>query len=312
VIVFFGRPDDRPLALAIEQAASQGVPYVVLDQTRLGHDELLLDVGPDRVDGRLHTCGTELELGAIAAVYARPLALSHTRDELERARSEQLNASFLEWLDDAGCLVVNRPRAMQSNVSKPYQLQLVAESGMTVPATLVTNRPEDVHDFRARHGRVIYKSISGIRSIVTELDEHTIEHLERIRSLPTQFQAYVEGVDVRVHVVGDRVFATEIASSATDYRYAHRAGEPATLQPTELPSAVGRRCLALAQRLELPFCGIDLRRRPDGAHVCFEVNPMPAYSYFESETGQPIAQALVDLLTGAGANVGSWSRFATT
>jgi hypothetical protein len=26
------------------------------------------------------------------------------------------------------------------------------------------------------------------------------------------------------------------------------------------------------------------------------VNPMPGYSYFEQETGQPISEALVDLL----------------
>jgi NAD(P)-dependent dehydrogenase (short-subunit alcohol dehydrogenase family) len=44
------------------------------------------------------------------------------------------------------------------------------------------------------------------------------------------------------------------------------------------------------------ICGIDLRRRPDGEHVCFEVNPMPGYSYFESETGQAISEALVDYL----------------
>jgi D-alanine-D-alanine ligase-like ATP-grasp enzyme len=54
--------------------------------------------------------------------------------------------------------------------------------------------------------------------------------------------------------------------------------------------------VALAARLRLQFCGIDLRRRPDGEHVCLEVNPMPGYSYFESETGQAISEALVDYL----------------
>jgi glutathione synthase/RimK-type ligase-like ATP-grasp enzyme len=201
---------------------------------------------------------------------------------------------------------------MRSNVSKPYQLQLVADAGMPVPPTLVTNQPDLVRAFHARHGRLVYKSISGIRSIVTELDEASLQRLDRIRLLPTQFQAYVDGVDVRVHMVGDQVFATEIASAATDYRYARRNGEVATLSPTELPAVVQRRCVDLARRLELPFCGIDLRRRPDGVHVCFEVNPMPAFAYFEGETGQPIAAALVQLLATAGANVDAWSPFART
>ena len=54
----------------------------------------------------------------------------------------------------------------------------------------------------------------------------------------------------------------------------------------------------LQQQLELPLCGIDLRRRPDGSYVCFEVNPMPAFSYYESNTGQPIARSLVEYMSG--------------
>ena len=68
MIVFFGRLDDRPLALAIEGAAAGDVPYLVVDQTRLHEDDFVLDVGADRVDGRLRACGAELELGAISAV----------------------------------------------------------------------------------------------------------------------------------------------------------------------------------------------------------------------------------------------------
>ncbi|BFV55823.1 hypothetical protein KCMC57_up09270 [Kitasatospora sp. CMC57] len=60
-----------------------------------------------------------------------------------------------------------------------------------------------------------------------------------------------------------------------------------------------RRSVRPATELGLPPAGIDLRERPDGAWVCFEVNPMPAYSYYESHTGQPSAAAIVDLLAGA-------------
>ena len=38
---------------------------------------------------------------------------------------------------------------------------------------------------------------------------------------------------------------------------------------------------------------------------------MPAFAYFEGETGQPIAAALVELLA-TGANVDAWSPFART
>ena len=55
---------------------------------------------------------------------------------------------------------------------------------------------------------------------------------------------------------------------------------------------LARRCVSLAHALELPLAGIDLRITPTGRVVCFEVNPSPAFSYYESHTGQPIAAAI--------------------
>jgi hypothetical protein len=53
--------------------------------------------------------------------------------------------------------------------------------------------------------------------------------------------------------------------------------------------------------LGLRFSGIDLRALESGEVVCFEVNPCPAYAYYEGHTGQPIAAALARHLAGAAA-----------
>jgi glutathione synthase/RimK-type ligase-like ATP-grasp enzyme len=100
--------------------------------------------------------------------------------------------------------------------------------------------------------------------------------------------------------IGTDVFASRIISDATDYRYAARqTGEPADLEPFELSDALAERCLALAADLDLPFAGIDLKITPDDEVYCFEVNPSPAYSYYESQTGQPISLALAEYLAGS-------------
>ncbi len=184
---------------------------------------------------------------------------------------------------------------------RPYQLQLIAEHGLGVPETLVTNDPDLVRAFHARYGRVIYKSISSERSIVKELDADDLERLDAIRWCAVQFQAYIEGTDVRVHTVGDQVFATAITTAATDYRYAQRqTGIAPSFEAIELPDETAARCVALARGLGLGFTGIDLRITPDGRVVCFEVNPSPVYSYYESHTGQPIAAAVAAYLAGEG------------
>jgi glutathione synthase/RimK-type ligase-like ATP-grasp enzyme len=56
--------------------------------------------------------------------------------------------------------------------------------------------------------------------------------------------------------------------------------------------------VSLAAALDLPFAGIDLRLSPSREATCFEVNPSPAFSWFESATGQPIAAAVARYLLG--------------
>jgi glutathione synthase/RimK-type ligase-like ATP-grasp enzyme len=54
----------------------------------------------------------------------------------------------------------------------------------------------------------------------------------------------------------------------------------------------------LAKTLGLPFTGIDLKITAQSCVYCFEVNPSPAFSYYEELTGQPISQALALYLAG--------------
>ncbi|MER6307674.1 alpha-L-glutamate ligase [Streptomyces sp. NPDC001657] len=296
MIVLYGRLDDRPFAQVAEAAQRAGIAHHVVDQDSLSRYDLV--TRPDGPDGRLSTDGVRIALEDISALYTRPMVPAvGPPHHAESGRTALLHQQFVDWLDITPSLVVNRPRAMESNTSKPYQSQLIARAGFLVPDTLITNEPEDVRGFLARHGRVVYKSVSGVRSIVRELTATDEGRLPLVRHLPTQFQEYVPGFDVRVHVVGERVLAAQVDSTATDYRYAARDGLPQpVLHRTDLPADVAARCVELAAMLGLPFAGIDLRIRPDGAWVCFEVNPMPGFTYYQDGAGLPIADAVVDLL----------------
>jgi len=187
---------------------------------------------------------------------------------------------------------------MGSNFSKPFQAQLIRRFGFEVPETLITNDPELVRAFRARHQKIIYKSISGVRSIVQTFNDEDMARLDNIRWCPTQFQAFVEGTNVRVHTVGQKVFATAISTNATDYRYAQRQiGDHAELREVELSDELAEMCVKLSEGLGLAFAGIDLKITPDKRVYCFEVNPSPAFSYYQANTGQPIARAVAEYLT---------------
>jgi glutathione synthase/RimK-type ligase-like ATP-grasp enzyme len=186
---------------------------------------------------------------------------------------------------------------MASNSSKPYQAQRIRGHGFAVPDTLVTTDPAAADAFWQRHGEIIYKSVSGTRSRVARLRPEDVPRLQDVSWCPTQFQEYVPGREHRVHVVGGDVFACEVLSEADDYRYA--PANEVTLRACDLPVDVAARCRHLAADLSLPVAGIDLRLGPGGLWYCFEVNPMPAFSCYESAAARPISAAVARLLAGA-------------
>lgn len=292
MIGLLGRGDDPCIERVRAFADERGIPHVLVDENLLAGAALRISLSHTGIHAVLRTSSGVVDLDLLTGVYARPLGPQHPDD----GGAGQVCELLHEWLDVTSVPCLGRPRAMRSNASKPYQAQLIARHGLAVPETLVTNDPDLVREFRARHGRVVFKSVSGIRSIVRELDDAALARLERVRDLPTQFQARVEGDDVRVHVVGERVFPSRITTEATDYRYAARDGLEARHEAIELPPELAGACVALAADLELPLAGIDLRIGPDGIATCFEVNPMPAFSWFEEQCGQPIAAAIVELL----------------
>jgi glutathione synthase/RimK-type ligase-like ATP-grasp enzyme len=306
MVLLCGIPSEPPLALVAGALRDLREPFFVLNQRRCGDTHLDFTVAGGRVTGLLE-CGTETyRLEEFGGVYVRLMddrALPEVRDEDEasplRAHCRAVHETLSLWLELTGARVLNRPSSMASNNSKPFQAQLIRRHGFCVPETLVTNDPDEVLRFRERHGRVVFKSISGVRSIVRAFENADLDRLSRIRWCPAQFQPLVEGFDVRVHVVGPAVFATRVRSAAVDYRYARsQVGEAAELEPYDLPDGTAARCVALAGALDLPLAGIDLRVTPSGAVYCFEVNPCPGYSYYEGNTGQPISRAIALYLAG--------------
>jgi glutathione synthase/RimK-type ligase-like ATP-grasp enzyme len=156
-----------------------------------------------------------------------------------------------------------------------------------------------VRAFWRRHGSVIYKSISSVRSVVSQLTPEKAQRLEDVVWCPTQFQAYVLGTDYRVHVVGDEVFAARIISDRDDYRYASVSGGSATIEAYEPDTELAAMCRRMVRDMGLLVAGIDLRQTPQGEWFCFEVNPSPGFSYYQDATGQPIDDAIAELLANA-------------
>ncbi len=261
-----------------------------------------LAVGSE-VSGTVSQGGQTFDLGSVSSVFLRPYDFRRLLDPGGSGESSQLvrHAIMVEdilqsWVAVTPALVLNRPGDMSSNSSKPFQAEMIRSAGFLTPETLLTTDPAAAEEFWEKHEQVVYKSISGVRSVVRRLSSRDRTRLGDVINCPTQFQQYVDGSDYRVHVVGDRVFSCEIVSGADDYRYGSREGLAASFARKELPDGVARRCSALARRCGLVLAGIDLRLNSKGEWYCFEVNPSPAFTVYEAATGDPITEAVAELL----------------
>jgi glutathione synthase/RimK-type ligase-like ATP-grasp enzyme len=288
VIIVWGPHDDPPSARILELLRERGIDVVHLDDSAL--DGLRYDVtlgsGPG---GWLEVDGREIRLDAIHGIYLRP---GPQRTPTARAAA----ACLLGVASSIDAVVINRPAAGRSNLAKPYQLAAITAAGFAVPPTIVTTDPVAARAFLARHGRIVYKSISGVRSIVATLDATGAERLSGVSTGPVQLQRWIDGIDVRIHVVGTRWFTTAIESGAADYRYAAEGGHEVKIVATDVDREIGQRLVDLAAGMGLLVAGIDLRLTPDDEWYCFEVNPSPGFTFYEEATGQPIAAAIADLL----------------
>jgi glutathione synthase/RimK-type ligase-like ATP-grasp enzyme len=291
--VVLGITHEPPIAGLLRQLTRLALPHFMIDQRRLAGGDVHSWWADGAAGGLISVGRDQIPLEDVTGVYTRLTdwsvlpGISVNPEMLERAY--HIHHALESWLEVTSARVVNRTSVNDTNNSKPYQA-LIIRQHFDIPATLVTNDPERAQAFRDDFREVIYKSISGERSIVATFSDQDIDRLPLLMNSPVQFQEHIAGVDVRVHVVGSDVFATRVESSATDYRYDESG--IGLMAPFRLPGNIADECILLTHRLGLELSGIDLRFADDGRVVCFEVNPSPAYIVYEDATGQPITTTL--------------------
>ncbi|MGS0688468.1 MvdC/MvdD family ATP grasp protein [Nakamurella sp. GG22] len=199
---------------------------------------------------------------------------------------------------------------------KARQLRMAGRLGFDLPDTLIGNDPDGFLTFHRRQRAAVITKRVGTGQRMAAADGETIiryadpvrprdlARLQDIELCPFIAQEQVaKDVELRVTVVGDRVFAAAIHSqeahhTRNDWRRYDSARTP--MQPIELPDEVADRCRSLLRELDLLYGAIDLVLTPDGRYVFLEINPNGQYLWIEHDTGLQISAAIADLLAHAG------------
>lgn len=306
MIVVISHPADLHAQRVTDALRARGREAFLLDLADLPASATLsIDpAGPTTVSLR-HTAGA-VDLSAATAVWwRRPqhVVLDAIGDPDARG------FAYGEWHEAIHgayqlmpCPWMNPLHADEVASHKALQLAFAPQVGLRVPETLMTSDADAAREFVARQEaqgrRAVYKIFAATHQVWREtrlVGPADLEHLPSLHLAPVIFQEYVPAVaDIRVTLVGDRVFAMSISGGPeVDFRLGlGRARTSAFDLPEPVVTALG----ALMTRFGLVYGAVDLRLTAEGELVFLEVNPAGEFLFVEAGAGHPVTDAVADWL----------------
>lgn len=273
--------------------------------------------------------GAALSASAVGAAWLRKRASYSFPSALSKAEQgfaeNEMDHLLLGWLNALDCFWMSHPSAVRRAGWKIEQLDRARRFGFTTPASLVTNRRDEVDAFRrAAGGDIIYKPLSSARLagdgaprdgdasymlLTTLITEQNADALDAVAELPCLFQHYIpKRCELRVTVINDDVFAARIdsqadARTAVDYR---DFTADIRYDVEVLPRAVEDQCRNYVRSYGLTFGAIDLIVTPDGDFVFLEINPAGQFLFVEELVPElQMTDALARCLTLAAQDSGA-------
>lgn len=276
IVLILGLSSDSVISYLIRYLSNKPISIVYIDQDLLG-SSIVFDSNYWYLPGL-----DPISHDSVTAVFNR--CASPNPGGIFNRQKKILNSLLLGLLDYRYSNVINRPAAMMSNTSKPYQSYLLRNFNIFFPKDICL---ANVYIEKVFTG-LIYKSISSVRSIVHRYDLDSPNMVVE----PVLFQNTIIGNNIRVHIIGEEIFSLSVEASGIDYRYS----EDKRFILHSLPEHIARVCLKIAKYLGLVFCGIDLILSHKN-YFFLEANPAPGYDYFEEYfAGTPISDALYRVL----------------
>lgn len=187
--------------------------------------------------------------------------------------------------------------------NKVLQLAVAQECGFHVPRTLISNDPERSSTFVAKMQssgrRVIAKGFrppNGAIVFTRFVSDVDLERLGLLDFSPVIFQEYVAGDDLRVTVVGERIFAAQVHLSSSEKQVDWRQDYFNRVSRCDVDLHTACQIRELMKRLGIEFGAIDLKRASDGTITFLEVNTGGQFLFVEIQTGLAISSAVAELL----------------
>lgn len=287
--IFLGSAADPTFRYTVSALRRRDVEGEVID---LGHLILAGDLFLP-LDGTTGSLGLAGRCHFLAPpVVARLIDISAAApDQALAERAQAVQSSLARYLAALPWGQVIGGMGDNSNFSKAYQLSLASGRTWSIPRTCLTSDPDEAARF-ASAGPVIYKGASSAKTWAREFGPEDAARLPLLRHAPVLFQEQITGYDVRVHVVGDRVFGEAARATSCDYR----TDRATVFAPVTVPEPIAADCVRLTRAMRLVFSGVDFKVSDAGRWFFLEANSSPCFQGYDRRLGGAISDALAAYL----------------
>ncbi|WP_304617042.1 MvdC/MvdD family ATP grasp protein, partial [Paracoccus sp. (in: a-proteobacteria)] len=214
MILIISHPEDVHARTVIDHLDRLGAESQILNLARFPRAARLVlryeptgsQLGFSDDEGRL------IDLDRVGAAWWRrpqPLEFEPGLQAQDFAAAECAEALAGLWLAMPSAWI-NPPVEDEAASRKSWQLRLAGQLGLDPPETLITTCAESARAFLAQHGDVICKPFAGSLRYWREtrrIGDAELAQLGQLRHAPAILQRRIEGRDLRVTVVGRKIFA---------------------------------------------------------------------------------------------------------
>ena len=213
--------------------------------------------------------------------------------------------AVIRHFERMGVPVINSSDAIDNVKDKLYTHQILAQSNLDIPNTMLLKHPIDIDFVEKNIGfPVIVKKISGSygRGVFLCEDKKSLRQLVTMAELTKKsydiiIQEFIKdtwGKDLRVFVVNDKVVGCMMRQATDDDFRANitRGGEGF---PYEVNEQIEWLSSESSKALGLDIAGVDLLFQNGGYKIC-EVNSNPGFEGMENFTKKNIAGEIVSFI----------------
>ena len=213
--------------------------------------------------------------------------------------------AVIRHFERMGVVVVNGSEAIDNVKDKLYTHQILAQSNLDIPKTMLLKHPIDVNFVEKHLGfPVIVKTISGSygRGVFIADGKKQLKQLITMAELTKKsydiiIQEFIKdtwGKDLRVLVVNNKVVGCMMRRATDDDFRANisRGGEGI---PYEVNEQIEWLSSESSKALNLDIAGVDLLFDKEGYKIC-EVNSNPGFEGMEIFTKKNIASEIVSFI----------------